>query len=101
MLMQQMYKHLEDGRRLEEGRTTAQALRLAMLHLLRDSRWRRPVYWAAFLVVGANTRLPGVGANTRQKPSGPPTQGVRMRRKKSRLGGLRGAGEEEEEAGLG
>jgi hypothetical protein len=60
-LMKQMYKHLEDGR------TTAQALRRAMLHLLngpaesgRDSRWRRPLYWAAFLVVGANTRLPGV-----------------------------------------
>jgi CHAT domain-containing protein len=60
-LMKQMYKHLKDGR------TTAQALRLAMLHLLngpaesgRDSRWRRPLYWAAFLVVGANTRLPGV-----------------------------------------
>ena len=56
-LMEQMYKHLEDGR------TTAQALRLAMLHLLNgpaDSRWRRPLYWAAFIVVGANTRLPGV-----------------------------------------
>jgi len=51
-LMTQMYKHLEDGR------TTAQALRLAMLHLLIVSRWRRPLYWAAFLVVGANTRLP-------------------------------------------
>jgi len=58
-LMEQMYKHLEDGR------TTAQALRLAMLHLLhgrsessQNSRWRRPLYWAAFLVVGANTRLP-------------------------------------------
>ncbi len=56
-LMKQMYKHLEDGR------TTAQALRRAMLHLLNgpaDLRWRRPLYWAAFLVVGANTRLPGV-----------------------------------------
>ena len=60
-LMEQMYKHLEDRR------TTAQALRLAMLHLLdgtaesgRNSRWRRPLYWAAFLVVGANSRLPGV-----------------------------------------
>ena len=60
-LMKEMYKHLE------VGRTTAQALRRAMLHLLngpaesgRDSRWRRPLYWAAFLVVGANTRLPGV-----------------------------------------
>jgi CHAT domain-containing protein len=61
-LMEQMYKHLEDGR------TTAQALQLAMLHLLhglsessQNSRWRRPLYWAAFLVVGAKTRLPGVG----------------------------------------
>ncbi len=60
-LMEQMYKHLEDGG------TTAQALRLAMLHLLdgpaesgRDSRWRWPLYWAAFLVVCANTRLPCV-----------------------------------------
>jgi CHAT domain-containing protein len=60
-LMKKMYKHLK------YGRTTAQALRLAMLHLLngpaesaRDSRWRRPLYWAAFLVAGANTRLPGV-----------------------------------------
>jgi hypothetical protein len=56
-LMKEMYKHLKDGR------TTAQALQLAMLHLLesgRDSRWRQPLYWAAFLVVGANTRLPGV-----------------------------------------
>ena len=56
-LMKEMYKHLKDGR------TTAQALQLAMLHLLNgpaDSRWRRPLYWAAFLVVGANTRLPGV-----------------------------------------
>ena len=49
-----------------DGRTTvAQALRLAMLHLLRrrvDERsdngdWRRPVFWAGFLVVGATTRL--------------------------------------------
>jgi CHAT domain-containing protein len=60
-LMKQMHTHLMDGR------TTAQALRLAMLHLLhghsesgRGSRWRRPRYWSAFLVVGANTRLPGV-----------------------------------------
>ena len=52
-LMKQMYEHLKDGR------TTAQALQLAMLHLLfHGSRWRRPLYWAAFLVVGANTRLP-------------------------------------------
>ncbi len=60
--MEQMYKHLMDGR------TTAQALRLAMLHLVhgrsessQNSRWRRPLYWAAFLVVGVSTRLPGRG----------------------------------------
>ena len=58
-LMKEMYKHLE------VGRTTAQALRLAMLHLLNGSRWRRPLYWAAFLEVGANTRLPGVGGGVR------------------------------------
>ena len=60
VLMQQMYKHLMDGRT-----TVAQALRLAMLHLLRGPvtgpsppvHWRRPVFWAGFLVVGATTRL--------------------------------------------
>ena len=60
MLMKHMYEHLMDGRT-----TVAQALRLAMLHLLRrrvDERsdngdWRRPVFWAGFLVVGATTRL--------------------------------------------
>ena len=54
-LMGQMYQHLMDGRT-----TVAQALRLAMLHLLRrptSPRWRRPKYWAGFLVVGATTRL--------------------------------------------
>ena len=58
--MKHMYEHLMDGRT-----TVAQALRLAMLHLLRrrvDERsdngdWRRPVFWAGFLVVGATTRL--------------------------------------------
>ena len=78
-LMEQMYQHLMDGR------TTAQALRLAMLHLFDGpaesgpgSRWRRPLYWAAFLVVGANTRLPGVCVRgdmlegpTEKKPSKP------------------------------
>ena len=50
-----MYQHLVDGRT-----TVAQALRLAMLHVLRhppSPRWRRPKYWAGFLVVGATTRL--------------------------------------------
>jgi len=60
VLMKHMYKHLMDGRT-----TVAQALRLAMLHLLRrrvdepsdNGDWRRPVFWAGFLVVGATTRL--------------------------------------------
>jgi len=58
VLMKQMYQHLMDGRT-----TVAQALRLAMLHLLRrpftgpSPHWRRPVFWAGFLVVGATTRL--------------------------------------------
>ena len=55
VLMELMYQHLMDGRT-----TVAQALRLAMLHLLRrptSPRWRRPKYWAGFLVVGATTRL--------------------------------------------
>ena len=55
VLMEHMYHHLMDGRT-----TVAQALRLAMLHLLRrppSSHLRRPKYWAGFLVVGATTRL--------------------------------------------
>ena len=55
VLMERMYHHLMDGRT-----TVAQALRLAMLHLLRrppSPQWRRPKYWAGFLVVGATTRL--------------------------------------------
>ena len=60
VLMKRMYQHLMDGRT-----TVAQALRLAMLHLLRrrvdepseNGEWRRPVFWAGFLVVGATTRL--------------------------------------------
>ena len=84
-LMEQMYTHLEDGLT-----TVAQALRLVMLHLLRGEssrKWKRPLYWAAFLVVGANTRLPGVDTledraekepsgtvpRERKKPSGPLT----------------------------
>ena len=55
VLMEQMYSHLVDGRT-----TVSQALRMAMLHLLRrppSPQWRRPKYWAGFLVVGATTRL--------------------------------------------
>jgi CHAT domain-containing protein len=50
---------------LVEGNTVAQALRLAMLRLARDraadrlpEEWKRPFYWAGFVVVGATTRLP-------------------------------------------
>ena len=123
-LMEQMYEHLMDGR------TTAQALRLAMLHLLDGpaesgpgSRWRRPLYWAAFLVVGANTRLPGVCVRgdmlegpTEKKPSKPfpvekkktsgissgvssgVSQGMKLTLKKKEVKLKRGVGEEEEEA---
>ena len=57
VLMGHMYQLLMDGRT-----TVAQALRRAMLHLLVDEPsgkgyWRRPVFWAGFLVVGATTRL--------------------------------------------
>ena len=102
-LMKQMYKHLEDGR------TTAQALQLAMLHLLNgpaDSRWRRPLYWAAFLVVGANTRLPGVSArvDTLEGPcEGPagkkPSESAKKKKPKKKnvtIKMKRGAGEAEE-----
>ena len=71
VLMEHMYHHLMDGRT-----TVAQALRLAMLHLLRrrvdkpsdNGDWRRPVFWAGFLVVGATTRLRCTA------PSAPPPQ---------------------------
>jgi len=74
-LMQQMYRYLVDdpAARL----TVPQALRLAMLRMASRSatgrrppeeigsalidlhhKWKRPVHWAGFIVVGANTRLP-------------------------------------------
>jgi CHAT domain-containing protein len=58
-LMRIKYGHLA------EGRTVPQALRLAMLRLARGraadglpEEWKRPFYWAGFVVVGATTRLP-------------------------------------------
>jgi hypothetical protein len=58
-LMRFKYGHLA------EGRTVPQALRLAMLRLARgraadglSEEWKRPFYWAGFVVVGATTRLP-------------------------------------------
>jgi hypothetical protein len=115
-LMKQMYKHLKFGR------TTAQALRLAMLHLLhghkkssRSSKWRLPLYWAAFLVVGANTRLPGVSvrvptakkqSRTENKQTSVVSSGTKLTHKKNvklkiagaGAGGKRGVGDEEEAA---
>lgn len=38
-------------RHLRTGAPPAAALRLAMLELRRDSRWRHPFYWAPFVVV--------------------------------------------------
>ena len=57
VLMSIMYKHLA------EGCTVPQALRIAMLELMEEEEWKRPMYWAGFLVVGASTRLTreGVG----------------------------------------
>ena len=61
-LMEQMYTHLEDGR------TTAQALQLAMLHLLnglsessRNSRWSWPEYWASLPCGGRKHAPPRCG----------------------------------------
>jgi CHAT domain-containing protein len=58
-LMRFKYAHLA------EGRTVPQALRLVMLRLARGraadglpEEWKRPFYWAGFVVVGATTRLP-------------------------------------------
>ena len=72
-LMEQMYKGLVDDPRARL--TVAQALRLAMLRLAArpaadlkpqkeagvaglHQQWQRPMHWAGFIVVGANTRLP-------------------------------------------
>jgi len=57
-LMKHMYQYLVSGS------TVPQALRLAMLRLARQDvgdgvhEWKRPVYWAGFLVMGASTCLP-------------------------------------------
>ena len=58
-LMEHMYTQIA------QGQTVPQALRSAMLHLARccaadglPEEWKRPFYWAGFVVVGATTRLP-------------------------------------------
>jgi CHAT domain-containing protein len=58
-LMEHMYTQIA------QGTTVPQALRSAMLRLARCSsadglpeEWKRPFYWAGFVVVGATTRLP-------------------------------------------
>jgi CHAT domain-containing protein/tetratricopeptide (TPR) repeat protein len=40
-------------RRLQQGKSPAEALRLAELSLLRDPRFAHPYFWAPFVVVGA------------------------------------------------
>ena len=42
---------IEFHRRLRGGRKAAEALRMAMLELRRDPRWRHPFYWAPFAVI--------------------------------------------------
>ena len=41
------------------GGRVPQAMRLAMLHMLKIESWMAaPVFWAGFMVVGASTSLP-------------------------------------------
>jgi CHAT domain-containing protein len=44
---------VEFHRRLLRGDTAAEALRQAQLLLMRRSRYRDPIYWAPFVVIGA------------------------------------------------
>ena len=43
---------VEFHRRAMNGEGKAQALRQAMLKVLRGERWKHPFYWAGFVVVG-------------------------------------------------
>jgi CHAT domain-containing protein len=47
-LMVGFYRHLK------YGKTKAEALRQAALKLINDGRYEEPIYWAGFVVVGAN-----------------------------------------------
>ncbi|MGH9837987.1 MAG: CHAT domain-containing protein [Blastocatellia bacterium] len=47
-LMVGFYRHLKDGK------TKAEALRQAALKLINEGRYEEPIYWAGFVVVGAN-----------------------------------------------
>ncbi len=47
-LMVGFYRHLKNGK------TKAEALRQAALKLINDRRYEEPIYWAGFVVVGAN-----------------------------------------------
>jgi CHAT domain-containing protein len=49
-LMGAFYREL-----LRNGRSAAQALRLAQLHVMSIERWESPYYWAAFIVQGRLT----------------------------------------------
>jgi CHAT domain-containing protein len=47
------YKHLRPA--AAEGRKMkSEALRLAALELIKDSRYRHPYYWAGFVMIGSN-----------------------------------------------
>lgn len=52
-LMAGFYRHLRpatvEGRKMKD-----EALRLAALELIKDSRYRHPYYWAGFVMVGSN-----------------------------------------------
>jgi CHAT domain-containing protein len=47
ILVSDFYRRLQ-----EENSSKAEALRSAQLTLLRDERYRHPVYWAPFLLIG-------------------------------------------------
>lgn len=52
-LMAGFYKHLRPA--AAEGRKMkSEALRLAALELIKDSRYRHPYYWAGFVMIGSN-----------------------------------------------
>lgn len=52
-LMASFYKHLK-SENSKTGETKANALRLAVLELMKDERYRHPFYWAGFVMIGSN-----------------------------------------------
>lgn len=41
-------------RQIKQGKTKAEALRQAAIRLIREGRYDEPIYWAGFVVIGAN-----------------------------------------------